>query len=89
MIHDKNNFLLTTQELLNSTSSQFINYNDINNFQRDNQTMPNLNFNMNYNANFNNKENLNNNFNQKYIIIKILKIHTEVILMKFLIIKIC
>ena len=67
MRHDKNNFLLTTQELLNSTSSQFINYNDINNFQRDNQTMPNLNFNMNYNANFNNKENLNNNFNQKYI----------------------
>ena len=67
MIHNKNNFLLTTQELLNSTSSQFINYNDINNFQRDNQTMPNLNFNMNYNANFNNKENLNNNFNQKYI----------------------
>ena len=67
MIHDKNNILFTTQELLNSTTSQLNNYNDINNFKRDNQTMPNLNFNMNYNTNFNNNENFNNNFNQKYI----------------------
>ena len=67
MIHDKNNILFTTQELLNSTTSQLNNYNDINNFKRDNQTMPNLNFNMNYNTNFNNNENFNKNFNQKYI----------------------
>ena len=67
MIHDKNNILLTTQELLNSTTSQFNNYNVNNNFQRENLTVPNLNFNMNYNTNFNNNENFNNNFNQKYI----------------------
>ena len=67
MIHDKNNILLTTQELLNSTTSQFNNYNVNNNFQRENLTVPNLNFNMNYNTNFNNNENFNKNFNQKYI----------------------
>ena len=67
MIHDKNNILLTTQELLNSTTPQFNNYNVNNNFQRENLTVPNLNFNMNYNTNFNNNENFNKNFNQKYI----------------------